>query len=76
MDLRPCWSRHIGCMSRARKSNANASHADAADARALTTPVSPAVRCQLPTSIPLLSDEVRMLDQLLGAEIAKLFQEE
>jgi hypothetical protein len=53
-------------MSRARNPNSNASHADAADARALTTPASPAVRCRLPASIPLLPNEVQIVDQLLG----------
>ena len=34
------------------------------------------VRCRLEKTLPLLFDEVRLLDQLLGAEIAKLFTEE
>jgi hypothetical protein len=59
-------------MSRARPVCSTASHTDAACSH-VTAPI---VKFRLPATIPLLPEEVRTLDQLLGAEIARLFQEE
>lgn len=63
-------------MSRARKSSSSASVADAPGACVPTAALLPIVRSRLPRSVPLMPDEAMTLDQLLGAEIAKLFEEE
>jgi hypothetical protein len=33
----------------------------------------PTIRTQLPAAIPITAEEIRFLDQLFGAEIARLF---
>ena len=34
----------------------------------------PTIRTQLPGTIPITADEIKVLDQLLGGEIARLFE--
>lgn len=62
-------------MSRKRKACPNALTADAAGACERNARPDPIIRCRLAPTIPLISGEVKALDQLLGIEIAKLFEE-
>lgn len=64
-------------MARTRSPCSSASTSDATNARVCkSSPAERVITCCLPDEIPLLPDEVKILDQMLGAEIASLFEKE
>ncbi len=63
-------------MAHSRPPDRAASHRDIADRRGCLDEGEQHLRHSLPRALPILDGELKLLDQLLGAEIARLLEEE